>query len=346
MNRVLPFLTGGALAFLLLGDATADGPLVHPLPASNPDAACAHCHEGPHPPKADQPFDDCASCHTEVHWSPSTVTVEKHALLSFALEGRHAETACSLCHIDAKLHALPNECAGCHTDRHRGILGSTCESCHSVQAFTPVEGFEHGRTGFALVGRHDGVACASCHQGELGQRLREGRGSACSTCHSASHADFGRTCESCHGMETSFAETKGTHVFDHRTTGFPLERRHRVQACKSCHPADSRTPDTRCSSCHISPHKGQLGGQCQDCHTPDRWNLARFDHDLTGWTLRGAHQVAPCASCHTNQRWVGLTTSCWTCHAGDATRAPRSVDAHAFGRVDCQDCHNLWRWSF
>ena len=91
---------------------------------------------------------------------------------------------------------------------------------------------------------------------------------------------------------------------------------------------------------------GQLTTSCEDCHRPDRWRLVRFDHDLTAVPLRGAHMVTPCTSCHTNQRWIGLTTVCWDCHAGDAARAPRTVDAHGFGRVECQDCHSLWRWSF
>lgn len=351
MNRLLPLLGGGLLAVLLVGTATAESPTpkAHPVSVANPDASCVHCHEGPHPaPSEAKSFDDCATCHNEVHWQPSTFTVEQHAGLSFALEGAHAQADCGLCHVDAKLQGLPNECAGCHIDRHRNLLGRACEDCHTVAAFSPVQGFEHARTGFVLAGRHASSSCDSCHEGELGQALREGRGAACTTCHPSTHADFGPSCESCHDVSAgiSFASTLGTKVFDHRITGFELERRHRTQRCSSCHPAGAATPDSRCESCHTSPHKGQLGGQCQDCHAPDRWSLARFDHDLSGWPLRGAHQVTPCASCHTNQRWIGLTTACWDCHAGDAARAPRSVEAHAFGRVECQDCHSVWRWNF
>jgi hypothetical protein len=338
----------GALLALFVGTAVAEGPVPHPIPVDNPDAACVHCHEAPHPAKGEQTWDDCAACHNEAHWAPSTFTVEQHAELPFPLEGKHTGTDCGTCHVEARLHGLPNACAGCHIDRHRGLLGQTCEDCHSVQQFKPVQDFTHARTGFAIEGKHTGVACDACHGGASGQKLREGKGKGCDTCHTASHGDFGGTCATCHPADASvsFAATRGTHVFDHRVTGWPLERRHRVQSCASCHPAAGPKPDTRCESCHVSTHKGQLGGQCQDCHKPDRWSLVRFDHDLTGVTLRGSHQVATCVSCHQNERWIGISTACWDCHADEAAQAPRSVDAHTFGRVDCQDCHNLWRWSF
>lgn len=349
MKRFWPVLLV-LFAWFGIRTATADGPLPHPVMASNPNAACVHCHESPHATAPDRPkdsFDACASCHTEVHWQPSTFTVERHALLTFGLEGRHATVGCQTCHVDGQLQGLPSTCDGCHIDRHRGLLGDTCTECHSVAAFKPVVGFVHARTGFTLEGPHATTACADCHAGANGQALREGRGGACTTCHTPEHGDLGGDCASCHALVNgnTFAAARGSHTFDHRTTGFPLERRHAAQRCGSCHVKGQPKPLARCESCHVTPHKGQLGGQCQDCHRPDRWSLVRFDHDLTGWTLRGAHQVAPCASCHQNQQWLGVNEGCWNCHASDAARAPMTVDAHRFGRSECQDCHSLWRWA-
>jgi len=85
---------------------------------------------------------------------------------------------------------------------------------------------------------------------------------------------------------------------------------------------------------------------CAECHRPDRWRLARFDHDQTAWPLRGRHFTTACASCHTGQRWVGLPTECWDCHALDAGRANATSGVpHPFGAVDCTDCHfSGWRW--
>jgi hypothetical protein len=135
-------------------------------------------------------------------------------------------------------------------------------------------------------------------------------------------------------------------LFPHEKTGFPLERRHAPLRCGACHPAAGPPPTDRCGSCHPDPHGGQLGQACEECHQPDRFRLARFDHDRTGWPLRGRHFVTPCASCHTAQRWVGLTDDCFDCHAGAAARGrARLPAAHAFGPVECTDCHtSMWRW--
>ncbi|MEZ4320643.1 MAG: cytochrome c3 family protein [Myxococcota bacterium] len=336
----------GGLALVPSG-AGADETPAHPVSPQNRDAACSHCHENPHEADGAQ-FGDCAGCHAADHFAPSTFGVDDHAKLAFALDGKHTDVACRQCHASAKLTGLPSECAGCHIDRHRGILGEDCTECHAVTGFKPVEGFQHARSGFELEGPHASAACESCHKGENGLKLRQGQGQACSLCHQPGHGDIGQACESCHSLSSgaTFANIVGAKVFDHRITGFPLERRHAAQKCGACHVQAAPPPDTRCSGCHVSPHMGQLGYQCQDCHREDRWNLARFDHDLAGFVLRGSHFTAPCSSCHTNQRWIGLSTECWDCHAKDAARAPQSVDAHRFGRVDCSDCHNAWRWRF
>lgn len=346
MSRLMPFV-GGCLGALLVASAIAEQPGAGMPAHTGRDAACVHCHTNPHITKEHEPgrFQECVSCHVTEHFRPSTFGVEQHSALDFPLSGRHEAVACGQCHVGQKLIGLPMECAGCHVDRHRGLLGEACTDCHAVTGFTPVEGFVHEQTGFARVGKHAEAACEACHQGPNGQKLRQGAGPACGTCHESTHADFGRACSDCHAVDKGdFASARG--LFDHRTTGFPLERRHAVQACGSCHAKGAPKPDTRCASCHTGPHDGQLGTQCQDCHAPDRWTLTRFDHDVSGFPLRGAHFTTPCASCHTNQRWIGLTTECWDCHALDAARAPTNVDAHRFGRSDCRDCHTTWKWTF
>lgn len=346
MRRLLPLLFGGCLALVAFTVSAADDTPPHPVPPGMADAACSHCHESPHEETADR-FGKCATCHATEVWSPPIFGLAEHALLDFPLEGKHIEANCSSCHMEAKLTGMPTECAGCHIDRHRGLLGESCTDCHAVSGFKPVADFDHGKSGFALAGTHASTDCATCHTGDNGQKLREGKGGACVTCHTPGHGDLGEACETCHAPDgPSFASVRGNKVFDHRTTGFPLERKHSAQKCGACHVQNKPAPDTRCTSCHVSPHGGQLGGQCQDCHEPDRWSLARFDHDLAGWTLRGAHFTASCTSCHTNQRWIGLTTACWDCHALDAARAPTRVDAHRFGRSDCSDCHSAWSWGF
>lgn len=297
--------------------------------------ACHHCHADPHDGAGGTA---CEGCHTSAAWAPSTFTIAQHG--SFPLEGRHADVACEGCHTEHRLVGLPRGCADCHLDRHRGKLGDDCAACHTVQGFAPVPSFDHLRTGFTLDGAHERLACADCHAGAHGRSLLLTAAATCGTCHVPSHGDLG-VCTSCHAThEPSFAVARG--AFDHRTTGFSLHRRHAAQACVNCHAPDAPPPSPRCASCHTDPHAGQLGVVCEDCHREDRFSLARFDHDRTGWPLRGRHFVAACTTCHTSQRWIGLTTACWDCHAMDAAAAPRAVPAHGLGRSDCGDCHNAW----
>jgi hypothetical protein len=320
-------------------DVPPSGPVGH-----GSDVACVTCHADPHDGAVGT---DCASCHTEADWVPSTFDLVRHAATGFPLDGRHVDLPCAECHPSGRLSGLPTECAGCHVDRHRGLLGDACTDCHSTAGFAPVEGFVHvQRTGFALSGVHGAAACSDCHEGANGRALRLTASAGCDTCHEATHGDFGgRDCASCHDLQQgSFADAaKG---FDHRPTGWPLERRHRAVGCASCHPASGTDPQPRCASCHEDVHMGQAGRQCADCHRPDRWSLVRFDHNLALWPLRGKHFVTPCLDCHRNQQWVGLRTDCVDCHFAEALAGPANIPAHSGAPSECTDCHvSLWSWS-
>jgi hypothetical protein len=79
---------------------------------------------------------------------------------------------------------------------------------------------------------------------------------------------------------------------------------------------------------------------CSACHTSSGWQLAPaagasgFDHDRTGFALRGAHVQVRCAGCHTGG--AKPATSCEGCHR----------DPHQ-GRHDaaCAECHTATAWS-
>jgi hypothetical protein len=328
------------LAVLQMGGATAPGPMAPMTPAVHPDSACSSCHTDPHgdatTPRA------CEDCHTAEGWRPSTFTVAQHAKTAMPLHDKHADVSCNQCHTKGRLAGLPTECSGCHIGPHRGKLGGECETCHSAAGFTPVDGFDHALTGFVVDGSHAGQECAACHKGPHGDAMRLVETASCETCHTEAHAQFEGTCTDCH--ETAH-KTFAAGVFDHRGTGFSLERRHKLPACAECHPVGAEhAPSDRCSECHVDPHAQQLGTRCESCHQPHRWSLVKFDHDQTGWPLRGRHFVTACGDCHTAQRWVGLQKACWDCHAQDAAAAPASVDAHRWVRSTCNDCHGTWTW--
>lgn len=308
--------------------------------------SCADCHADPHDGTVGR---NCGSCHATNAWEPTKFDVARHAKTRFPLEGAHATTDCALCHVDERLKPLPVECAECHTDRHAGQLGTDCAKCHNVIAFTEVEGFDHeNATGFALAGPHEPLACAECHEGDRSLTMKAAaEPSACQVCHVPPHnEDLGTDCETCHpavhGIQ--FSTARGME-FDHDFTGFRLTRRHRGLSCAMCHPFGASLPVGECASCHLDPHAGGMTVECELCHKPDRWRLARFDHDLSGWPLRGRHFVTPCSSCHVNQRWVGVPIDCFGCHDLDARRANQTVGNHPFGLFDCTDCHtSQWTW--
>ena len=145
-----------------------------------------------------------------------------------------------------------------------------------------------------------------------------------------------------------------------------------LTACFQCH-SRSEAMTQRCLACHteIAWYRSQRRGfharvtatECAKCH-PDHagrdfamvhWDEGapeRFRHDRTGWALTGAHARVACRACHKieNQRaavaakirkkdhaasWLGLDTSCASCH----------TDPHAgrFGS-DCARCHTTGAW--
>ena len=123
----------------------------------------------------------------------------------------------------------------------------------------------------------------------------KGLGTACARCHTDPHSqELGTACERCHTVdEIGFAAGK----FSHGTTAFQLTGRHVALRCSQCHapragapgqpPAGARLSPARddsgrvlsfkakgtaCAACHKDIHLGQLGQQCQSCHSPETFS--------------------------------------------------------------------------
>jgi len=88
-----------------------------------------------------------------------------------------------------------------------------------------------------------------------------------------------------------------------------------------------------------SPH-GELGLDCGDCHTSERWapvkEPSRFQHDTTGFALEAAHAGASCRSCHRSLVFSHVGTACADCHQ-DAHRGELGVG--------CDSCHRPATWT-
>jgi len=228
-------------------------------------------------------------------------------------------------------HSLdsPLKCTSCH------VFGSgspklKCLTCHGeIRTLVRNREAMHGRVVNSAKGDTD---CARCHTEHYGEGFRIFK------------------------WETSKEE------FDHRQTGYPLIGRHAGLHCEQCHNARNISPSDRqqikvqdlsrtfeglhpaCLTCHQDQHGGQLGADCDKCHSVSGWKpLQSFDHSATHFALTGKHQDVECAKCHRPSasnakviQYAGLSfRSCTGCH--DDTH-------HGAFAARCEDCHSTDAW--
>jgi len=118
----------------------------------------------------------------------------------------------------------------------------------------------------------------------------------------------------------------------------------------------------------VPKQKGHLSQQgltrCGACHTTATWSEVRFNHDKTGFPLKGKHarvdcrgchaagfeEPVPrqCAACHRDAHTGDLGAHCESCHDETTWRSPFNADAHrrsnfplvgAHSIIPCQECH-------
>ena len=80
----------------------------------------------------------------------------------------------------------------------------------------------------------------------------------------------------------------------------PLARK---SQCRTCHKRGRyKTGKTACVDCHEDSHKGQLGSECESCHSADvGFAEAKFDHDQqTKFPIEGLHKKLDCGKCWLN----------------------------------------------
>ncbi|MCH9650197.1 MAG: hypothetical protein K0U98_18310 [Deltaproteobacteria bacterium] len=154
----------------------------------------------------------------------------------------------------------------------------------------------------------------------------------------------------------------------------PHESLEGSRQCLQCHESGQGVAASLCLDCHQLLGQRIATGQglharpdyqeCQTCHIDHHgrnfeliyWGekgRAAFDHQLTGYSLEGAHGQASCADCHRpenipqpiplkkagkslSRTYLGLDTSCASCHD----------DQHQgqFASTSCADCHDSSLW--
>jgi hypothetical protein len=162
----------------------------------------------------------------------------------------------------------------------------------------------------------------------------------------------GVDCGDCHTPK-SWKPDPATVTFDHgRQTRFPLEGRHAVVACRSCHLdltfADPVLRGAECGTCHADVHRGAYAQRCTDCHTSVSFGdmSVREIHARTTFPLTGAHLQIACRACHVDSRlgtFTPLDPQCMACHEADYTGA--QPVSHATFPTDCLRCHNTIAWT-
>jgi hypothetical protein len=87
-----------------------------------------------------------------------------------------------------------------------------------------------------------------------------------------------------------------------------------------------------------SPH-GPMQVACEKCHTASAWKPIRakpdFDHNKTGYPLRGLHLGVTCEECHVKPVFANVGSNCQDCHA-DLHRRKNGAQ--------CDLCHRVTGW--
>lgn len=346
------------------------------------NAACSTCHVDPHGGQFHAgPFagQECTACHSSTAFVPHEFTVEKHALASLVLDGKHLETECNACHTipgenaPRAFHGIGSDCASCHADAHLGFFDErvadvepvdhgSCALCHTTAGFgVEPSSFEHEAwTGFPILGSHAQEGCASCHPsmarrddtqrtfGRVSEHFGEFVG--CVTCHRDPHegffdvpelADVVTERDGCARCheETSFRSFP--HGFDHGVwTGFALTGGHAEASCADCH-SPLRRPDA------VGRTWGRANGaSCADCH-PDP-HARQFEVEGT----------TDCARCHASELPDFLAfdhdrdsrfalgdqhehLACNACHLSFTQSSGAEVVRYKPLGTECVDCHGI-----
>jgi hypothetical protein len=324
---------------------------------------CISCHEDFHQSAMGE---NCSNCHSTEKFKPASSF--DHNKAAFKLTGKHEKVECEKCHPAVKKNGENftkykglkfSNCSPCHSDFHKGAFGADCKSCHSFGGFNIInqKAFDHNKTKFALIGKHQNVLCNDCHKGANKSKPLF---SKCTDCHSDYHkGSFTKNntvtdCKICHS-ESGFLPSNFT-IEDHNKIKFKIDGSHLAVACKQCHYQNSnwkfKELGTLCKDCHDNIHGDEISekylqnDECQSCHITENWKKVSFDHYNTEFKLLGKHQTVTCAKCHYKEvsgkkqfLFVSLDLKCEQCH--------KDVHFNQFnfdGETNCLKCHSYSNW--
>jgi len=212
-----------------------------------------------------------------------------------------------------KSHAeLERQCSHCHAPIHC-VTDSRCQDCHFE--------IEQDRLDVNTIhGRLPGV-------------------SKCQTCHPEHQ-----------GHDANLTVFAFPNIDHYAMTGFSIQAHvtntdGKKFTCTTCHTKVRDIIETiDCVHCHsdgnhdeLAAHIEEYGINCFECHDGQDRMINGFDHQPY-FSLQAGHAELTCADCHTEKKYVGMGTTCSTCHL--------EPDLHAgvFGTT-CEYCHTTQAWT-
>ncbi|GAB6282431.1 MAG: hypothetical protein STSR0008_11770 [Ignavibacterium sp.] len=322
---------------------------------------------------------NCISCHYDIHKKTTTAKCESchntesfvsnikfdHSKTRFQLIGAHKNVECLTCHKKSELNGIKElrfvksvkvSCIDCHKDIHQGKFGQNCLQCHNYNSFAQIteSNFEHSKTNFPLLGRHQFVECKDCHKQKISTPIKY---SQCKDCHLDYHKgefvneNIVRDCKDCHN-EKGFSPSYFT-IELHQQSKFSLTGSHLAIECKNCHYKNSewkfKFANFSCTNCHTNIHKDEItikfmgNNNCENCHNTLSWNVKEFDHNQTNFQLKGKHSLISCSDCHIKQS-NGFTTHTFKSLKSDCLSCHNDFHFKQFSSNECIKCHNYNNW--
>lgn len=296
----------------------------------------------------------CVACHRLASGGENLKCLGCHAEIASRLTARRGFHAAVV-----NLQAGDKDCVRCHSE-HNG------ENFQLIHWEPAQNAFDHTKTGYALEGKHAGVACRQCHtakhmstaaRAEIKvsdlNRTFLGASRECIACHTDRHrGQLGADCARCHTV----ADWKNVTQFDHAKTRYPLTGEHARVACAKCHKPESGQPAVArykglafhaCSDCHTDPHHGVFKAACESCHSTAGWKrisqetvTERFDHSTTKYPLLGKHAAVRCEACHPGgdlNRPIAFQ-KCLDCHTHDPHHGQFNARQD---HGECAACHTV-----
>jgi hypothetical protein len=179
----------------------------------------------------------------------------------------------------------------------------------------------------------------------------------CFACHTPLRGATADRCIACHKLpDIGLRTTKGATIVNARPVKVSFHQELNDPNCMACHSDHagpkltqrSRKPFShamlrevardRCETCHNAPadtlHK-QMSGNCAQCHQPQAWKPASFDHDKF-FPLDKDHN-ATCVTCHAGNNYNQYT--CYGCHE----HTPANMQAKHREEVGTENLDNCVR---